>query len=196
MQRFHTEDTKTKLLKKDRMFLMNDVETLYHIFNTYHDMLVEASMLWGGRTPVLAGIMLRETRGGTLPPSSYVSFAESGNPASIMGDGGHGHGLMQIDDRSFPVFTSSEKWRDALENIKFGAYVLHLKTDFFERKKDTLNLLHDWSIERLGIAAYNAGDGRVLQAVINGVNPDIKTTKGDYSRVVLNYAEIYSVFEF
>ena len=49
------------------------------------------------------------------------------NIKNIIGDGGHGYGLMQIDDRSYPDFIKSGDWKDPRENIFKGAEVLDEK---------------------------------------------------------------------
>jgi|PlaIllAssembly_1097288.scaffolds.fasta_scaffold1158821_1 hypothetical protein len=156
-------------------------ENLTFIKNTYHEMILDATYVWGGRPEVIAGIMMRETNGGLSP------LLDVQGPAG-RGDGGHGHGLMQIDDRWHSAFTSSDRWSNPKENIKYGAYVLRVKTQFFEKRQ---LLLTDITHEQLGIASYNAGESRVLKAFQRGDDPDIVTTHGNYSRMVLQYAEIY-----
>src|SRR5215210_2612007 len=49
------------------------------------------------------------------------------NIKNIIGDGGHGYGLMQIDDRSYPDFIRSGDWKDPRKNIFKGAEVLDEK---------------------------------------------------------------------
>jgi len=88
----------------------------------------------------LAGILARESDGGwarafihpTPQPPFVVSEAVLKEwLANGTGDGGHGHGLMQIDDRSFGPWLSSRNWRDGLTNIRKGAEVLRDKIRFF-----------------------------------------------------------------
>ncbi len=160
---------------------MDDRETLVFIADTYGTMILRATTVWGGRPEIIAGIMMRETRGG------LSSLLDKEGPEG-RGDGGHGHGLMQIDDRSFPHFCAGEEWKDPQENIKFGAYVLHMKYTFFSLKKI---YLPGFDLELLSIAAYNAGEGRVYNAVRNGDAPDAVTTHYDYSQTVLYYSHIY-----
>ena len=101
---------------------MTDIECLTFIRKQYGSLLHLCALAWGHRTEVLAGIMCRETRGGTSP------LLDVQGPAG-RGDGGHGHGLMQIDDRSFPDFCRSVQWSDARLNIDFGARVLIREAD-------------------------------------------------------------------
>jgi hypothetical protein len=168
---------------------MNDLETIKYIKKNYGDFIENAAGLNKVRASVLAGIMMRETRGGL---SSLLSQPGPGGKGDKDKNGVyHGHGLMQIDDRSFPVFTSGLSWSNPDENIKFGADVLYRKIYFFERRSEHLMLLPEWNIERLGIAAYNCGEGNVLKAVNLGKNPDLATAGGNYSNEVLRFAVLY-----
>ena len=66
----------------------------------------------------------------TLPtsPRDFVAIASrETNMRNIIGDGGHGYGIMQIDDRSFPEWTNSGLWKDVSAAIQKGALVLHSK---------------------------------------------------------------------
>jgi hypothetical protein len=49
------------------------------------------------------------------------------------GDKGNGFGLLQIDRRSFPEFTKTDKWKDASGGILKGAQVLMQKWHDFEQ---------------------------------------------------------------
>jgi hypothetical protein len=168
---------------------MTDRETLRYIRDHYGDFLVKAGETWGVRYAVLAGIMMRETRGGLSP---LLSIPGPGGKGDKDKNGiYHGHGLMQIDNRSFPAFCSGYSWSSPEANINFGAEVLYRKIKFFARRLDHLELLEGWDLERLGIASYNAGEGNVLKAVNRGIEPDLKTARGDYSRKVLGYAALY-----
>jgi len=79
------------------------------------------------------------------------------------GDAGHGHGLMQIDDRSFPDFCRDpEKWQDPLLNILFGAELL---------QKHMLRFSDDVAC---ACAAYNAGAYKVGKLIILREHPSIQ----------------------
>jgi len=102
------------------------------------------------------------------------------NMRNIIGDNGHGHGIMQIDDRSFPDFTSSPRAKDPRQNILKGGEVLNGKRRFLSNKGVSGDLLM-----RGSVAAYNGGEGRVFRAIKEGRNVDSVTTNRNYSADVL-----------
>jgi Transglycosylase SLT domain len=114
---------------------------------------------------VLGAIMDRESAGGqTLSPRGPTGT----------GDGGHGRGLMQIDDRAHVEFTSGDEWQDPQANVTYAAKLLRS--------------LYDASGGDLAkaVAAYNAGP-RVFRLA----DPDSMTTGGDYSADVLARADSF-----
>ena len=129
----------------------------------------EAAQRFNFTVPLLLGIASRET-----------------NIRNIVGDGGHGHGIMQIDDRSFPDFTNSSRALDPRQNILKGGEVLNGKRLFLSRNGVSGDLL-----SRGSIAAYNGGEGRVLRAIRRGRSVDSVTTQGDYSADVLARTAIF-----
>lgn len=107
-------------------------------------------------------------RPGTLPPDNL----------------GFGRGLMQIDYDSHP-FARHGDWQDARENILYGCSVLRQNIVYFQRQgfDAALGL-------RAAIAGYNAGPGRVFEA-IRREGPqavDAPTTGGNYSASVIELA--------
>lgn len=160
---------------------MTETEVLEHIRDEYGDLLEASALKWNVRKEVLAGIMCRESAGGyTLHPPG---------PAGT-GDGGHGHGLMQIDDRSFGEFCASALWQDPQSNIDFGARVLVEKRTYMISHTVSLG---DVVLERCAIAGYNCGAARVVQALRGGLDIDWFTTQRNYSREVLRMADAYLV---
>jgi soluble lytic murein transglycosylase-like protein len=92
----------------------------------------------------LAAIMERESEGGeTLTPRG----------PSGTGDGGHGRGLMQIDDRWHPLFVASGLWRVPEFNVVYAARLL----------RDNLRALA--GEYPAAIAAYNAGLGTIRRVI-------------------------------
>ena len=144
----------------------------------------EAATRYGFDQDLLMGIASRET-----------------NIRNILGDGGHGHGIMQIDDRSYPDFCKSDDWKDPRKNILKGAEVL----DFVKRREIRAGIgrrneckgnrfegltLSDLGLLRTSVAAYNCGC-RAYHAICVYGNPDRSTTGSDYSADVINRAEAF-----
>jgi len=111
------------------------------------------------------------------------------------GDGGHGHGLMQIDDRSFPEFTKSEYWKDARLGILYGAKVLRQKWDDTQSSIGKRRIIkgnafigkdvgQGYEAQQVAIAAYNCGRWAHYN-VSKGKDVDRTTTGRDYSSDVL-----------
>lgn len=123
---------------------------------------------------VIAGIGSRESHWGLAltPP----------NPAGT-GDGGHGRGLMQVDDRWHIPFIQSGKWADASENIIYGCAVLKSSINLF-----TKNGITGFNGLKGGIAGYNCGPSRALSAYNAGYGADYYTTGRDYAANVLERA--------
>jgi hypothetical protein len=123
------------------------------------------------------------------------------NIKSIQGDGGHGHGIMQIDDRSYPEFCQSDDWKDPRKNIFKGAEVLEAKRKQIldaigkdvvcKSRQYRAVTLTDLGLLRTSIAAYNSGCQGHYNISTNG-NPDTSTTGSDYSCDVINRAEAFT----
>ncbi len=158
------------------MITETDLANLKKIKSQYGKILEVAGEAYQVQPEILAGIMMRESKGGE-------ALDQNGR-----GDSGHGHGLMQIDDRSFPLFCSQCDWRNPAVNILFAAFVLSRKKSFIQRKFN----LDEQGLIRAAIAAYNCGEGNVQKALLAGEDIDSRTSRQNYSRVVLEYAEAYN----
>lgn len=171
---------------------MNETEILQHIQTAYGVMISETAYKHRHRPEVMAGIVMRETHGGLSPlldrpgPEGRGDRDKTGRY--------HGHGLCQIDDRSFPEFCAGPEWKDAAKNIAMGARVLGRKRAFLASRTLGFRLTND-DLEKASIAAYNAGEGRVLKAIEQRRDPDTCTAHGDYAAAVLAYADVYLKLE-
>src|SRR5262245_19061644 len=124
------------------------------------------------------------------------------NMRNIIGDGGHGYGIMQIDDRSFGDWCHSGLWKDATAGIQKGALVLDSKRETIRNGqgkalkvgggsfvgKDNLS---PSDLLRTAVAAYNAGMWAYYGLSKSG-NPDLRTTGKDYSSDTLARAKIFA----
>lgn len=113
-----------------------------------------------------------------LAVASRESNMGLGLDANWTGDHGYGIGIMQIDKRYHPGFTETHPNNDHQANINYGAQFL----------ADLINVFNGEF--RSAIAAYNAGETRVRNALRARLDPDQVTTGGDYSRDVLHRMEV------
>nr|WP_245480776.1 N-acetylmuramoyl-L-alanine amidase [Mesorhizobium sp. M1E.F.Ca.ET.041.01.1.1] len=141
---------------------------------------------WGFSPGVMMAIASRET-----------------NMRNIIGDGGHGYGIMQIDDRSFPDWVKSGAWKDANLGIAKGALVLADKREQVEQGRGKRlkvggrsfvgEAFNGDQLLRITIASYNSGLRAYYYFSTSG-NPDEGTTGRDYSADVLHRAMYFSEF--
>jgi hypothetical protein len=156
-------------LAKDRLPIFQAAAALYQ----WPDELNQAMQADLGTpdwmTWVLAAIDSRESRFGML-------LDEDG-----LGDAGHGHGEIQIDDRSHPVFCANGAWKDLASSLEYVRRNVilpsynYLANRFGYFDSDFAKLF--WGV----VAAYNCGAGNVAKAVANGDDVDSRTTGHDYS---------------
>jgi hypothetical protein len=136
-----------------------------------------------------------------FPPALLMAIASrETNMRNIVGDGGHGYGIMQIDDRSFPEWCHSGLWKDAAAGIQKGALVLDSKRETI-RKGQGKSLkvggagftgvqLSPSDLLRTAVAAYNCGLWAYYSISRSG-DPDLRSTGKDYSSDVLARQKIF-----
>jgi len=118
------------------------------------------------------------------------------NMKNIIGDGGHGYGIMQIDDRSFPEWCHSGAWQDVEQGIAKGALVLDGKRTNVEKnqgkkivfgKKSFVGKANLTAAEilRISISSYNCGWWAYYN-FSKGHDVDKSSTGHDYSADVLS----------
>ncbi len=136
------------------------------------------------------------------------------------GDAGHGHGLMQIDDRSFASWLAANDWTDPLTNVRKGVQIWKQKMAFFQTDVPVAGLTDGVTVTigtksaskrnispgqypdprplqgdpliAAATAAYNTGEGNVLMNLAAGLSPDATTTGGDYAGDVAGRAAVAS----
>lgn len=140
------------------------------------------------------------------------------------GDAGHGHGIMQIDDRSWGAWLASHDWTDPYTNVSKGVDIYKGKLSEITAAPSGAWVIDATTAKRLGVkagtypalavpsdiapvaalAAYNAGAGAVRRAysaaVGSGLDPltviDNATTGSDYSAAVwATMTDAATVFE-
>ena len=127
-------------------------------------------------TWVLAAINFRESRFGLL-------LNEDG-----LGDAAHGHGEMQIDDRSHTDFCASGRWQDLAASLEYvHKAVIVPSFNYLGGHFELFGEDYD-ALFRDTIAAYNCGPGNVRRAMEVGQDVDARTTGRDYSADVLKRA--------
>lgn len=132
------------------------------------------------------------------------------------GDSGHGHGIMQIDDRSWQNWLDENDWTDPYTNVSKGVSILQAAMSFFSGNAsikgytdgrlvdigaksaakrgiqpglypDPRPLTGD-ALTAAALAAYNSGSGNVLMSIAAGLSPDVTTANGGYSALALSTA--------
>lgn len=173
----------------------------------YARLLVENGRRVGISPFILAGIMERETGYGAAGVCRTQGAACIGSPRAKNPD----YGLMQINAINLKAQGITNSWADPAANIRAGANILRQTIDSFGQKGGATVEVPGWLAARLivtpgkkpdprpitddrtrlwyGIAGYNAGPFRVLQAVAAGRSPDAVTTGNDYGSGVLKKAE-------
>jgi len=136
------------------------------------DMILASAQKHQWPPEIIAGILSRESRFGLILD------------ADLTGDAGHGHGLMQIDDRSFGDWLATNDWTDPATNIEKGAQILSGKYNYLAGQ-GLLDNLNEADSQQAAIAAYNCGEGNVAKVLRSGADIDSRTAGGDYSADVL-----------
>jgi len=166
---------------------MTESEVAAYIYANYDPVITKVVMASPSpvTAPILAGIIHRESAGGlTLKPPG---------PAGT-GDGGHGRGLCQIDDRYYPRFCAGEDWKDPFLNISLakeiieGNYYYLIKT--YSTSADTVDFEKTMT---MACAAYNCGLGGVKRGMKAGYGYDHFTTGGNYGMEVTRLSKVYKV---
>lgn len=123
------------------------------------------------------------------------------NMNNIIGDGGHGYGIMQIDDRSFEEWCHSGAWQDVSAAIDKGSFVLSQKRQqTADGQGQSLKVgglafvgapnLVPFDLLRISLSAYNSGLW-AYYSFTQGLDPDARSTGHDYGADTLKRAEFF-----
>jgi hypothetical protein len=167
-------------ISKENVFYkrhLDEVASPNYFWTSYRPMIEQVAARYDWLSPsVVAGIGSRESAWGLL--------LSPAGPAGT-GDGGHGRGLMQIDDRYHQGFISTGLWRDPQASLDYAIdQVLSRSYNYL----DANTTLDGVELLRGALAAYNAGLTNVMDAISAGYDVDYYTTGQDYSWDVLNRA--------
>lgn len=143
---------------------------------------------------VIAGLVSRESAWGmTLKPPGPAGTGDwmprrtrrAGRTGPMPPDGlGYGRGLIQIDYDSHE-FARTGQWGDAQANLGYGiTYLFQLEEQIRQATRAS-----GYTLLRGILAAFNAGPGRVIRRIQDGLDPNQLTTGRDYSRDVLGRAQ-------
>ena len=116
-------------------------------------------------------------------PSAFVLAIASRETGIVNtdGDGGHGRGVMQIDDRWHKIASQTNFYKDPSKLILYGCDLLS-KNLLWARK--TWPQYSDSQHLKIAAAAYNAGQGGANKGVLKG-DADLFTAHHNYGGDVL-----------
>jgi hypothetical protein len=122
---------------------------------------------------LLAAVGLRETWLGRAP-----GYAPAGDPDGS-GDGGHGRGFWQIDDRGpYKGLIHPAPW-PVVAQVIAACQVVH------DARVELARFKSAPQYEQGVLCAYNAGSPAVARRLAAGQDPDLATTGTDYGSDVL-----------
>jgi hypothetical protein len=116
-------------------------------------------------------------------PALYIAavISRETHGRNILGDGGHGHGLMQIDDRWHGAWLQrNANGLEPASNIDFGASLLRANLN----QAIALELEGPAAL-KFAASAYNCGCGPAALGLKRHGDSDAHTTGADYGRWVM-----------
>lgn len=144
----------------------------------------------GARLSGLAVICSTAERSRNLPAGLLLAIASrETNCVDKLGDGGHGRGVFQIDDRAHRAWIDANAGPKGLPPIaaaaEYAAGILASGLAAASR----LQLAGDGAI-KFGAAAYNAGEGGATKGFREHGDPDHRTAHGNYGDDVLTRLQL------
>lgn len=139
----------------------------------------------GAKGNGLARVCLDAERSRKLPTGLLVAIASrETNCVDTRGDGGHGRGVFQIDDRAHRVWLDANVGPTGLPPIPAAAdYAAGILASGLAAAK-RLKLAGDAAI-KFAAAAYNSGEGGATKSLTEHGDPDRGTAHGNYGDNVL-----------
>lgn len=140
----------------------------------YRPILEALESEFGFAPRIGGGILSRESGGGRLlhPMGGWG-----------LGDNGHGHSPWQIDDRSELAWLKAHAadWGEPEVHTRKALEMLATKRKIIQR----LAKIEGDTLLQATIAAYNCGEGNVIEALKTGQDVDSRTAHKNYSADVL-----------
>jgi soluble lytic murein transglycosylase-like protein len=165
---------------KDTRASQLDAAAHANAMSLYKRPIMAVAQSTGVDPALIAGILSRESGAGLLLD------------ANGLGDGGHGYGLMQIDDGSYKSWLGTHDWRNPLVNIRKGVSVL------LDKRAELIDLARASGVHpSVGdlltwtVSAYNAGADGAFDGVLDHDRSDAFTTGGNYAADVLARTAYY-----
>lgn len=167
-------------------------EDLEHAL-AYKEAIVESAYTKRQIMPaIIAAIGSRETR---WRPAYFLGDIDTMTKIS------HGHGPLQIDDRSFPDWCIDYRAGKLtpIDGIDKGCEIFAAKAHALFGHDDSLvgGLIHNTAplgndlLLKCIAAAYNSGEGRVAELVNAGLDPDTHTTGHNYGADIVLRARFF-----
>lgn len=105
----------------------------------------------------------------------------------------HGFSFWQIDLASFPDWIKTGAWKDAVKSCVKAINVLQSKRNYIVTHISPL-VLDNNSLQRAMTAAYNCGEGRIVQVIHTkpAIDLDTFTTNKNYSAQVFEFRNAYN----
>lgn len=144
----------------------------------YADVIAQVSSETGVDPYLIAAIGMRE--------SGWGNLLRPRGPGGT-GDSGHGHGLFQIDDRTWAGWLAMMAWQEPLTNVRKGVSIYLANRSYFLKKG-----VMDPTLTQAALAGFNRGATAVWTDLQASGNPDRRTAGGDYGETVLALATSYA----
>ena len=160
--------------------VLQDPKTRLGRMKLYASVVVGVATKFGERPSRVLALGYRESFLGFAP-----GYTPLGDPTGS-GDGGHGRGLFQIDDRYHKAFVTSDKFKDPKEQCAFACELLSDNRRYFIGE---IPWLLGEELEHCVYAAYNASRDHVLMKYELGEDVDECTTGKDYSKYIFTLAD-------
>ena len=140
------------------------------------------------RDHALTGMLLSGASKYQLPAAFVLAIAsrETGI-VNTVGDGGHGRGVMQIDDRYHDVARTTDFYKEPGVMINYACAML--EDDLLWARRNWPKYTEPQHL-KIAAAAYNRGQGGAKKGIVEG-DADKYTAHGNYGADILKRMEVF-----